>query len=602
MTKLDKVLGAALEDENVVVPSEIANSYRDAVKAGLSAGLTDELRDNAYLSQFKGGIPAVLDSDGVKITTNPLIPTLDKIIETLPIEDDPKTKKNPRSKLQKFIDEFPIKQKEWKEYILENSNLGENGWLLTKELWKKAVQDNAVEEQKKGMYDAVHDGTLSGFITRTLFPRATEHIANDGDFGTKDIALDAAENAAMMAPGGAISGVGGSILRKVAPGAVRKASSIIGGMGEGTLKNVVKSVPGAVSKIVGNTVVPFASEVADAGFYEEGEGMDQRADFSKGDVVIGALVNNLINRNMYRRLLPGVAELSGEIGRGASAGSVRGILEAGESSAKAGADFAKSQRAIASGKYLPEGIEGMTPEMLGMRREGNMAFSDLAEKGAVDNAKKVSKILDAVDQGKIGLKTKKEATEIAKKNKSGHADESVAEYVKYSDILDVPENLIDAVNSLGKDELDNIINYATWYGKGKGKAEPFEMVGNAIKQAVPAWGKNKAGRDDQTKNMLTQAPAVGNWLKENQRENHEAPWRRSASSELGKLIEDNPTLDSVSARYIKDIADNPDIIKFGHPTDPSGFNLWLLEKGHDLLRGTKAHRPVWKIGAYDTNE
>ena len=167
MTKLDKVIGAALEDDKVVVPPEIAHSYRDAVEAGLAAGLTDELRDNAYLSQFKGGIPAFLDVDGVKITGDPLVPTLVKIIESLPIEDDPTSKENPRSKLQKFIEDFPKKQKEWKEYIEENPTLGKNGWLLTKELWKRALKDKTVEEQKKAMHDAVHDGTLSGFLART---------------------------------------------------------------------------------------------------------------------------------------------------------------------------------------------------------------------------------------------------------------------------------------------------------------------------------------------------------------------------------------------------------------------------------------------------
>lgn len=602
MTKLDKVIGAALEDDKVVVPPEIAHSYRDAVEAGLAAGLTDELRDNAYLSQFKGGIPAFLDVDGVKITGDPLVPTLVKIIESLPIEDDPTSKENPRSKLQKFIEDFPKKQKEWKEYIEENQTLGKNGWLLTKELWKRALKDKTVEEQKKAMHDAVHDGTLSGFLARTLFPRATEHIENEGDFDTKDMALDIGENVAMLAPGGVISGFGGSIARKLAPGAFRKASAIIGKMGEGTLKNVVKRIPGAVSDVIGNAAVPLASEIADAISYGEGEGMDQRADFSIGDVLTGTLINKLIDRNLYRKLLPGFAEFSGEIGRVASAGGIREVLEAGASSAKAGADYARKTRAAASGKYIPEGIEGMTPEMFGMRREGNMAFSNLADQEAVSKAKKVSEILDAIDQGKIGVKTKKEVSDLAKKNKANHADESVAEYVKYSDILNVPENMKETLKGLGKDELDNIINYATWYGKGSGKAKTLEQVGNVVKQAIPAWGKNKAGRDDDVKRIFNHVPVIGTFAKDNQKETHEAPWKRSASSELEKLLESDPSVDSVSARYIKDLIANPDIVKYGHPTDPSGFNLWLLEKGHDILRGTKVHRPVWKIGAYEDND
>lgn len=48
-------------------------------------------------------------------------------------------------------------------------------------------------------------------------------------------------------------------------------------------------------------------------------------------------------------------------------------------------------------------------------------------------------------------------------------------------------------------------------------------------------------------------------------------------------------------KYLQAVADDPSIVQFGFAENPDDFKLWLLERGHDLLKGTGAHRPLWEI-------
>lgn len=62
-------------------------------------------------------------------------------------------------------------------------------------------------------------------------------------------------------------------------------------------------------------------------------------------------------------------------------------------------------------------------------------------------------------------------------------------------------------------------------------------------------------------------------------------------------IKESEGLTERDKEYLEAIKKNPDIVKFGYAKDPDDFNLWLIEKGHGLLSGTEASRPVWEIGS-----
>ena len=55
-------------------------------------------------------------------------------------------------------------------------------------------------------------------------------------------------------------------------------------------------------------------------------------------------------------------------------------------------------------------------------------------------------------------------------------------------------------------------------------------------------------------------------------------------------------LDSRDIGYIKAVQEDPSILTRGIAgKEGDDFKIWLLEKGHRLLRGTSAHRPLWSV-------
>ena len=59
---------------------------------------------------------------------------------------------------------------------------------------------------------------------------------------------------------------------------------------------------------------------------------------------------------------------------------------------------------------------------------------------------------------------------------------------------------------------------------------------------------------------------------------------------LNALMESN--IEELDKKYIQKIIDNPDELLY---SDDTGFKMWLITRGNDLLRGTKYHRPTWEV-------
>jgi len=421
--KIADIINARSQDH--IVPEHI-RAARDTTR-----GLTDELYSNNVIEALGGDENLPNWIEDVKTVVNPTIPVVGEIVKVLGLSDDEGAKQGKgRTAIDKFIEDFPKMRKDWKDAVEGDEKWGESGWKTVEAVWKQAVKDKAEEEHKKAMYDAVHDGSVSGFITRLLFPRATEHIANTGDFDAKDAALDAVENLAMTVPGA---------MWTRAP---IKAASLIGkgmawrGLGNTAASRVLANLPGHVTNLsnklaaswgknlpgaialgvgktgrnfIGNAVVPFAMEGADDIAYDEGEGMDQRADYSVGDALTGAITNQVVNRSLARLGQAVIPEAAGSVEvRSPAVLKMREILKSlGESSHKTGDDFADAVRATTTQKVRPSGT--YTPGEVskfrnGPANEGGDLLAITPEEK--DKAELASTILNAIDNGDIRLQPK----------------------------------------------------------------------------------------------------------------------------------------------------------------------------------------------------
>lgn len=591
---------------------------------------TDELAEQRFLDMY-GGMKPFDKADRIE---EPTIPSMDNVIAIIGLSDDPKENKNPRTKEQKFIEDFPKKQAEWKKKIVKNPVYGERGWETVKEIWKQAENQKMLSDIAKARYDAVNDGTLSGFITRMAFPRATEHIANSGDFTTKDILADIAENAAMSIPGAAFTGIAGRGLARVAPRVVNWASK----PGSGVVSSALKGAGNMSGNILGNAVVPFASEGMDAAIYgDDDEGMEHRADFSLGDAVIGTAINQGVNRGIMRMAGPMLDRFSnGGLARGGTLKARQFLENLGQSFGKKGDEFANS---VAARLESPVSNAGeITEEAIRGARRGKAADPAIAginrdemKKAVIDKA-----ILDAIDGGQIKIKDAAKISDIGKK-KLSDLEEQLAEKddllsaavdevnilngggLPVKEIFDYPKNLTAIIekthkpgeytqyfnkDAIGEEQIvealsknpDAFINYATWHGNGPYSASFSDKVLNTLNQAVPAWAVNKYGSEGDATMLLSPFPATKKAIDESRKEVHEAPKKRKmtkGAADVLKVVSDSGDLTEQDRKFLTAIANNPDILKFGYPEDSTAFKLWLIERGNSLLQGTSAFRPTF---------
>lgn len=392
-------------DSGAWVPDSVISDYE-------APALTDELAAKAFGDKYAG----MSWAEGADRIEDPTIPSMANVIGILGIEDDPKDAKGARTKEQKFIEDFPKNVAKWKKKITDNNVYGKSGWETVKEIWKQATRDNMQADIAKARKEAMDDAPLdfglfqlpnipgSSFVTRIVYPRATEHIENTGDFSAKDILADLGENLAMTVPGGAFTGIAGKGLAKVAPKVVKYLS----GPGSNIFEGAVKGAGHMTGNLFGNAVVPFGAEAMDAAIYDDDdEGMEQRADFSLGDAIIGTAINQGVNRGIMRMAGPMLDRFSnGGLARGGMLKARQFLENLGQSFRQKGDDYAADVVRRVDTPVIAEAGE-ITPQGLRSAIHGG---SDIVSEGqsrqALEQALGEQAVLKAIDRGELKFRPK----------------------------------------------------------------------------------------------------------------------------------------------------------------------------------------------------
>ena len=629
MASSKEVLKDWLNEGKYVPQEEIDSLY------GMQA-LTNDLAEKRFLDKYGKYLPW---SKAEQIQ-DPAIPTLDVILDYIPKKDGDK-----RTKYEIFLQDFPKKAPEWKKKFTKDPSWGERGWNTVYDVWKKVsnwqMQDdirkarkNAVNEVGKPWYNP---SRLYGMYASLMLPRAWEHLENEGDFTGKDIAADLGVNSAMAIPGSALTGLGAKAFTKVAPKVAPKVLEYFASPGRNIAEGVLKGAGRMSGNIAGNAVVPFASEGLDAAIYDENDpGMEQRADFSLGDAVLGTAINQGVNRGLMRMAGPIIDRFSANgMARGGMA-KARAVLERlGLPFSQKGDDFAQS---VANKLNAPIVNKGeITQEALNAARLGqdvNLSTQgineELLKQAIADQA-----VLDAIKLGNVKLAPKSSINQAVAdiKKKADDADldyvldakgerlGNVANYLRVLNDVGIPVKEVFTLpktldiygkpgdrgaflfrDAVPEDNIPEIIarnapemvNYATWHGEGPQTATRAEKILNVLNQAAPAWGINKWGSETDANLILGPMPTVKKALNENRKKVQQAPKDRQASADVLKVI-GNGGLTAEDQKYLNAIARNPEIMRIGYKEDPNGFKMWLLERGNDLLAGTRAARPTFGV-------
>ena len=147
---------------------------------------------------------------------------------------------------------------------------------------------------------------------------------------------------------------------------------------------------------------------------------------------------------------------------------------------------------------------------------------------------------------------------------------------------------------------------------GKTRAErglpaPTSKAGyilQAAEMGAPTLIVNRYGKDKDADYALNasgavlgafNAPNVAQMVKDVREKEHQEPKDRKTKKQVETVKGTTLGITPRDEKYLQAVADDPSIVTVGYAADPDDFKLWLLERGHDLLKGTGAHRPLWEI-------
>lgn len=273
-------------------PQDSANVYALRSQLDTTNGITDDLREKAFLDSFGDDVPVYIEDAEVEAP----LPTFSTILSKLKIENDDKDMNGGRSAIEKFIDDFPKKQKAWKKTIESDPSFGERGWEFVKDAWRQASLDKMhadIETERKKALEGDNIAEKAGmFLTKFFRPRAYEAWERGEDPTWKDQVGDIVESGLMAIPAGKYVGTASRVLSKI-PKAGQYAQKALANK--------------YVSNVLGNAFAPFASEAMDAAMRGEDDPNAQRQDFSLGDALLGTAINLGVNF--------GLAQKAGQFGR-----------------------------------------------------------------------------------------------------------------------------------------------------------------------------------------------------------------------------------------------------------------------------------------------
>ena len=410
---------------------------------------------------------------------------------------------------------------------------------------------------QKERYKAMHDGTARGFLANLMFPRAVKAGEEGRDPEMNEWVRDAASNAAYAVPVGRVA----KILSKGAPAVVK-----VGAQG--------------LSQAVAPTAVA---------------GMDYAVDpeYDLQDAATDATVGTLANLGVNKVLGPAFGRaLSTAMGKVSSRvpPSVKAILEgsatprelADETVAKAGKKLAQAEEKFASGN-LREGVATSIPKDEIASAKGITEVADAAGKTlqvSKDKALSPSEVIQAVERATKGnLKKSNESDVIG----------SVVQQLNHPKTAPTVQNpKVSKEFREGAKRYSKIIETNPELKTLFAPQQKFS-VGNVL---VPAetYAVNQYGSSSNAANVAG-AP-FGIDVKKAQADNASRKAKADAQSAIGTILSASPDLTEEDRFYLGKVSENPDVLKF---SQDDGLKQWLLRRGHSILKGTPAHRPLWEV-------
>ena len=521
-------------------------------------GITEELFTNNVLDSLGGTYPRV--TQVLERIDSPAIPDLKSVLSKLGIkaEDDPTGVKAAR----KFVEEFPKKRDVWKKKVEKDPAFGTRGWETVYDLFKQTSNDlmnyDIAENRRKIATGEDEEGLgwLQTKVANLMFPRATQAVAEGRDPTAGEWGRDIAANAAYAVPVGSIAG---AATRGMAP--------------------AIKALAQVGSQAAAPAVVAGIDLASDP-------------DYTRDEATTDALVGTLANLGVNKIIAPGIGRvMSSALGKVSSRvpPSVKAILEGTPTGRElAGETIAQAKREAknAAKEFNPATLaEGKNPTSKAtastakdILEVADASTKTLAAGGRnlkpsevltiVQGATKGSGKITAADENRVvgSVIQQLEHPNTAPTAKNPHFSKEFKKgAAKYSKVLEANPELKTLFAPPEKLNVSRVLSPLEAYAVNQ-----YGSSGKASDVAGAAFGVDvKKVRDDTAKRKA------------------DVSTKGAVSQILG-----GGGLTAEDEKYLRMISENPKVLKF---SQNDGFKIWLLKRGHRLLQGTPAHRPLWDV-------
>ena len=506
-----------------------------------TGGLTDELYNTQIMRSLGNTAPAYLDP--AEWEDEPGIPTLDVVLSKLGVkaDNDPTGVKAAR----KFVDEFAKKQGAWKKKVEKDPAFGKRGWETVKDLFKQTSNDLMnydIAEGRRKIATGEGEKGLDWLQTKAaniMFPRATKAVAEGRDPTAGEWGRDAIANAAYAVPFGGVA-------RAVAP-----ASKVL--------------------QLGSQAVAPVGVAL-----------MDKAADpdYTWSDVATDAIIGTGANLGVNKFLAPKIGQVIGTAKGGIARRVPRAVREALEDNPTA-RDLAEATVEKA-GQVLKSPVKS-AGEIAGDIASGATKGVSKDEKAT---AQAVKEIYDVSKQKMFGAKPStilkvvaetENPEELTQKEVADMVGRIVAGSKKASSGKDVYTKVLEK-----NPELLSLFQEQSI----KGAFTPTNML--------KTYGVNQIGSSDPAiaRAAINSLTLGGVDVDRLRKDASEAKAKSNAQTAVSKILSATPELTEEDAKYLKIVEENPDVLKFSQDV---GLKQWLLRRGHAILQGTPAHRPLWEV-------
>lgn len=522
---------------------------------GTTPGLTEELYTNNVLDSLGNSYPWLTQK--LERADEPSIPDYNSVIGLLGIKDD----ENGRTALEKFVEDFPKKQAEWKKKALKkDSTLGEKGWNTVKEIWKQTSLDKMnsdILKARKAALNGTNPETgeiehpldwAAGKLMDIFTPRRKQAFEEGRDPTAAETLMDVAQNAAYAIP--------------------------MGGAETAIARGLLGSTAGKVAGTIGSAAIaPSAITALDYGL-----GTKDYAGL--GDAAIDAGLGTATNLGVNKVIAPMAGALLnvGKV-RGTVPGWLRKFLENNSSPKQKGLDLVneaktkiKLHNKETDAQFLDKTMRGQTPDRL--TPEQLQSYSDIIKVG------ELAKNKGAVDKFTEGLNIHR-----ARAKAQPETKHSVADIIDKSFLDGAPDYakraMVKNPELIALMEKRGLKDYAK---------DPYTYV-----DVLKSYVTNEMGNDAAAQRTLSR---FGIDPADLRKEQDEGRTMKKASFSASKILGGSRGPLSVESKmFLQDISKNPEIMKTGYSDQKKNdaFKIWLLTEGNDLLRGTPAARPTWDV-------